>query len=536
MSTVTFDYTGAVQDWTVPALVYAIDVQMWAPGGTGTGIADGGFVSCTIPVLPGDVVHVYVGQRPVAAGHDGGWPNGGLPGNSGAYSGAGSSDLRLGGTAESNRVCVAGAGGGRGTGASLSGGAGGAGGGAIAAAGGSVSGAAGGAGGTQTIPASGTGGVGGTGGSSGFSAGGGGGGGFNGGGGGEAGSTDTSPAGGGGGGSNYVATTAPRGAVTNAVSQANVATRHSLNGQVIFTYVVATPTAPTLVSPVADADVDVTQTTTLLGQFNTPSTALHLASASIRYKTSGGPTWTTIAATIAADLFSHDFAGAFFTPDTTIEWQGQTTDDQGNVSPWSASLFFTPRTPPNAPTITAPTAGATIHDLTSQPIVITSTVGQTDSQFKRVGDHAGAPDITVVYEDSGPLGSAVLSYNFTNGAAHSEGPEHWRARIRTNSSLWSPFADVAVEADILPAPAPILSLRAETDPPRTIIQITNPDPDEDQGDAVATDLYRTWNGQTVPIARGLPNNSTVIDWGAGPDDNNYIAYAISGTGAVTPSE
>ena len=78
------------------------DVQ-GAQGGNGGG--NGGRAIDTLHVTPGTVVNVFVGGD----GDNGGF-NGG--GNGGASFGGGASDIRLGGTALSARVLIAGGGGG----------------------------------------------------------------------------------------------------------------------------------------------------------------------------------------------------------------------------------------------------------------------------------------------------------------------------------------------------------------------------------------------------------------------------------------
>ncbi len=126
---VTFSYTGAAQSYTVPAGVTSIAVDMMgANGGTGySGYGNGGKggrLTGTLSVTPGQVLSIYVGGRGgdaplcctygIAGGFNGG-------GNSQFYygaSGGGGTDIRIGGVGLSNRVMVAGGGGGAGWGCS----------------------------------------------------------------------------------------------------------------------------------------------------------------------------------------------------------------------------------------------------------------------------------------------------------------------------------------------------------------------------------------------------------------------------------
>ena len=135
IATTTFSYTGGQQTYTVPAGVTSlgIDAIGGAGGypywncGLGTSVANGGRVQCTLAVTPGQVLYIYVGG---AGGSEvcnncGGQPGGFNGGqNSNICSGAsgGATDIRLSpgtisGTlvtpyTSTNRIVVAGAGGG----------------------------------------------------------------------------------------------------------------------------------------------------------------------------------------------------------------------------------------------------------------------------------------------------------------------------------------------------------------------------------------------------------------------------------------
>jgi Glycine rich protein/RTX calcium-binding nonapeptide repeat (4 copies) len=220
-TTVTFNYTGAAQTWTVPAGVTEATFDLYGAQGGGSSQPAfapglGGRATATITVTPGASIQVNVGGRGMVSstgtGGAGGF-NGGGDGATGAGvgdGGGGASDIRLGGTEPANRVLVAGGGGGDGSticGSSSNSAAGGAGGGSFGGDGGGCSATVvGGGGGTQNTGGSATSpatngdfGVGGNGGGAatpnGLAGGGGGGGGWWGGGGGLG--------GGGGGGSGH---------------------------------------------------------------------------------------------------------------------------------------------------------------------------------------------------------------------------------------------------------------------------------------------------------------------------------------------
>ena len=208
---VTFEYTGSMITWNVPADVDQLQFEMFGAAGGRGGL--GGKVSGTLTNLPATLTLVVGGEGVVGSeaqgGYNGGGRAGGYRGNEG--SGGGASDIRLGSSVDS-RILVAGGGGG---GGGYAGADGAPGGGLIASAGGSGQGA-GGQGGTQSSGGSGGSsnggssassggfGFGGYGGSSWNAGGGGGGGGWYGGGGGGADDNSCcSDGGGGGGGSSF---------------------------------------------------------------------------------------------------------------------------------------------------------------------------------------------------------------------------------------------------------------------------------------------------------------------------------------------
>ena len=124
----TFNYTGAVQTYTVPAAVTALAVNLQgAGGGNNSGSSwpsNGGFgggVVCTLAVTGGQVLNIFVGGKGAnataaiggAAGYNGG-AAGGANGSYGGGGGGGATDIRIGGVGLGNRVIVAGGGGGAG--------------------------------------------------------------------------------------------------------------------------------------------------------------------------------------------------------------------------------------------------------------------------------------------------------------------------------------------------------------------------------------------------------------------------------------
>ena len=119
---VTFNYTGAVQTYTVAAGVTTLSVDMaGAQGGNGySNFSSGGLggrVQCTMNVTPGQVLYIYVGGAGavgVGSGNAAAGYNGGGVGGPYGGGGGGASDIRTdnGSITATNRLVVAGGGGG----------------------------------------------------------------------------------------------------------------------------------------------------------------------------------------------------------------------------------------------------------------------------------------------------------------------------------------------------------------------------------------------------------------------------------------
>ena len=112
----TFNYTGAVQMWTVPAGVTSVTISaQGAQGGSNAmGIVGGlgGSATGDLAVTPGDVLNIYVGGT---NGYNGGGTTPVHPcANARGGEGGGASDVRLNGTTLGLRVIVGAGGGGAG--------------------------------------------------------------------------------------------------------------------------------------------------------------------------------------------------------------------------------------------------------------------------------------------------------------------------------------------------------------------------------------------------------------------------------------
>jgi gliding motility-associated-like protein len=122
---VTFNYTGNVQTWTVPPCVNSIQVFVAGAKGGGINGGNGVVLNSTLTVSSGQVLNIFVGGIGNQGNNSGGY-NGGGTGyassdgniNYASWGGGGASDIRISGTALTNRIIVAGGGGGRSGGSS----------------------------------------------------------------------------------------------------------------------------------------------------------------------------------------------------------------------------------------------------------------------------------------------------------------------------------------------------------------------------------------------------------------------------------
>lgn len=122
VTTVTYNYTGAMQTFVVPSCASSVTISAYgakgAPGvGGNVGVGgNGGLAQGVLAVTPGQTYNIFVGGT---NGYNGGAnPGAGGPFTSGT--GGGASDVRFGGVALANRIITAGGGGGGGGGPQVS--------------------------------------------------------------------------------------------------------------------------------------------------------------------------------------------------------------------------------------------------------------------------------------------------------------------------------------------------------------------------------------------------------------------------------
>lgn len=118
----SLNFTGGIQTWTVPCGVTSVNIDVYgAEGGAGATGGNsatggpgglGGHAMGTLAVTPGQILNIFVGGA--GATPTGGFNGGANGGSTNAGGGGGATDIRVNGTALTDRVLTAGGGGGGG--------------------------------------------------------------------------------------------------------------------------------------------------------------------------------------------------------------------------------------------------------------------------------------------------------------------------------------------------------------------------------------------------------------------------------------
>lgn len=270
------------------------------------------------------------------------------------------------------------------------------------------------------------------------------------------------------------------------------------------------PNAPTVTGPASGALLDRAVTQRFSWTFSDPDAGDSQSKFDLQYRLVGAGTWTTVTTTTTSNF--HDFAPSALAAGD-YEWQVRTYDAVSTVGPWSALSFFTMANAPAAPTITAPTNGATVPSTTT----VTWSVGtQTDYQVRTVADNAGAPNTAVVYTDTGAVTSTsarARSVAFPVNGRY----EHVQVRIK-NSGLWSSWASARVLVSFLAPAVPTLVV-APVNPAAMpadhalSVTTTHPAPTGGQPTVTSMDVLVRENGDTgdgVRVAAGLAPGAVYV--------------------------
>lgn len=294
-----------------------------------------------------------------------------------------------------------------------------------------------------------------------------------------------------------------------------------------------TPNAPALVYPVDNQVFDRALAQTFDHTFSDPDVGDNQSQYELRYRLAGAGAWTETLQFTTTES-EHVFAANYF-PAGDYEWQARTADAGGLYGPWSASAFFTAADVPATPTITAPTVGETISQ-ESYPVEWTAP-SQTHYQVRTVADNVGAPDTSIIYQDTGEVASVDVRSRLMSFLVKDRS-EHVQVRIKSGG-LWSLWASVLVDVAYIAPEIPTLIITNQPSNGRNFIAITNPPPGAGVPAAIENHLFRRLVGEPSwdRIATGILPNGDGYDYTAVSNgEYEYKVRTIGDNGASSESE
>jgi len=299
------------------------------------------------------------------------------------------------------------------------------------------------------------------------------------------------------------------------------------------------PNAPTGLSP-DGATINKNITQRFSWTFSDPDVGDLQSAYDLRYRLVGNPTWIDVSG--GATQY-HDFAGGTFTAGDW-EWQVRTTDNGGEVGPYSSSATFTAAAAPSAPAIFEPINAGTVN---TDPYTVEWTAPAQDAfQVRTVADLAGSPDTGTIYQDTGTIeqpATRARSMPFpTNGR-----DEHVQVRVRSGG-LWSTYASVIVSVSYTAPAAPTAVVVADNVNAGIGIAIGNPTPVGSEPTVTSNNVWvrvaaggradgeRTVDGDGIRIKTGVANGGAFTDYAAASGvDYEYRIEAVGDNGTRTSS-
>lgn len=185
-----------------------------------------------------------------------------------------------------------------------------------------------------------------------------------------------------------------------------------------------------------------------------------------------------------------------------IEWQVQTEDQGGLLSPWSDIGVYRSTEPSSRPTILKPA---------NNEIVSTETVdiGWSSSDQKRYNVQilSGSNIFWEIERASGNK-AVTVGENLQNNTIYTV-----RVRVMQSGGLWSDWDETQFETSFVPPTQPEFTITADNELSRLIIDITNPLPSGLEPDIAYNSIYRREAGKEwMLIGDIILENGTFIDY------------------------
>lgn len=210
---------------------------------------------------------------------------------------------------------------------------------------------------------------------------------------------------------------------------------------------------------------------------------------------------------------AHTFAANTFTGGQ-IEWQVRVQGRFGDWSDWSDSAFVIAASSPPGPTIVSPPNNGVIAS--GEELVEWASATQNAFQLRRVGDDGGAPDLGVVYWDSGEIVSSSTR-EYLVGFPVNGRTEHLQLRTRFDG-LWSGWESVFLTVSYTAPAVPDVDtavFQVRGLPAGFRYTVSTPEPGLGEPTPVGVEIWRRvqgTGGDGVRIAAGLPVGAVFDDY------------------------
>lgn len=289
----------------------------------------------------------------------------------------------------------------------------------------------------------------------------------------------------------------------------------------------APPAAPSNLKPGSGA-IDATEPVTLTWTHNAVDTTEQTAY-ELRHRPQGG-TWTTTGKT-SSPAARHAIPADTWVNGQSIEWQVRTWGDHADPSLWSALAVVGTSARPTA-TILSPEGTLNGSVLTVQWAFYDSEDSQQASARVSLYDAEDA-----LLERQSIVGSA-LSYRFRTKVQ--DGQEYRLGiQVMDAAGVWSLEAQQVIPVAYASPPSALVDATWDLETGTISVQITHPEPDAAEVDAVSCELWRSANGdEWVQIAADLPLQTTVVDMIPATEGVNHyrvLTYSALPSTAESPS-